>query len=229
MLFTGMTKRPASASRVLCFYGHSQGKPYKEFSNFYWHDRPFKFLVPEYARHEGLPVEVDCEFSEKAIMLIKAGLMGDTDSFKKIVESSNPADCKSLGRRVSPFKEDLWQQHLKSTALEVVQQKFASDPKLTDLLLGTGDAIICEATRNDKIWGIGIDVGDPRVQDPSKWLGQNILGYALMEARANLRKQDEVHIVSEAPAGIKAESAKEQSNAPEDPPVRRRWQRSKEL
>ena len=55
------------------------------------------------------------------------------------------------------------------------------------MLLQTGDTLIAEATRDDRTWGIGIDVGDPLVQIPSRWYGANILGWALMEVRAALR------------------------------------------
>merc|ERR1712094_94494 len=37
------------------------------------------------------------------------------------------------------------------------------------------------------IWGIGLDVGDPRVQRQDQWLGRNVLGTALMHAREQLR------------------------------------------
>ena len=38
-------------------------------------------------------------------------------------------------------------------AREVVWQKFSKLPQLAKVLLGTGDRIIAEATRNDRIWG----------------------------------------------------------------------------
>jgi hypothetical protein len=38
-------------------------------------------------------------------------------------------------------------------ARELVWQKFSKLPQLAKVLLGTGDRIIAEATRNDRIWG----------------------------------------------------------------------------
>ena len=58
---------------------------------------------------------------------------------------------------------------------------------MRSLLLSTGDKIIAEATTKDTIWGIGIDAGDPRVQDQQQWKGTNVLGFALMKAREQLR------------------------------------------
>merc|ERR1712025_1083908 len=75
-------------------------------------------------------------------------------------------------------------------AFQVVYQKFSKTSSIRGVLLGTDDRLIAEATRQDRNWGIGIDVGDPRVQIPCKWQGANILGWALMEARAALRSSE---------------------------------------
>jgi len=122
-------------------------------------------------------------------MLTKAAMMGDIKTFKEIASATEPGKCKMLGRRVKPFNPALWEKHLEATAFEVVRQKFESDPKLRDLLLSTQDMLICEATRNDKLWGIGIDVGDPLVQQPDRWPGRNVLGQALMAVRDHLSKK----------------------------------------
>lgn len=37
----------------------------KEFSNFYWHNEPWSFVLPEFARQSWTPKEVQCEYSEK--------------------------------------------------------------------------------------------------------------------------------------------------------------------
>ena len=47
-------------------------------------------------------------FSEKAIMLCKAGLMDDEETFEKIIAAKTPKKAKSLGRCVSPWDNDLW-------------------------------------------------------------------------------------------------------------------------
>jgi hypothetical protein len=81
--------------------------------------------------------------------------------------------------------------------VEVVRQKFASDRDLRAVLLSTGDKILAEAAPNDCIWGIGLSVKDGRVQDPSQWQGQNVLGTALMQAREHFRGNgDSTHKVA---------------------------------
>merc|ERR1712039_1141853 len=123
-------------------------------------------------------------------MLTKAALMGDHETFVQIERSTSPAECKKLGRQVQNFDDSLWNRHLDEVAFEVLRQKFEGNDSLRKLLLSTGDVIIAEATRNDRIWGIGIDVGDARVQDQSQWCGRNVLGRGLMRVREHLKNQE---------------------------------------
>lgn len=175
------TKTPKQM--VIGFYGRKSDFP--EFSNF--HYAPFDFHLPEFARHEGWKHTIYCEVSEKAIMLTKAALMQDRGSFEEMIKTSDPAEVKQLGRRVEPWNQELWEEHLEAVAFEVVRQKFAASRPLRDLLFSTGDHILAEATRNDSIWGIGINVDDPRVQDQQQWRGRNVLGFALMRTREHLQ------------------------------------------
>lgn len=189
-----------AAKRVIGFYGHRAGAPFREFSNFYVSSAPFRFTLPGFARRDGFPESVLCEFSEKAIMIVKAALMMDKQSFDEICRARDPGVCKRLGRKVKGFDPKLWDAHLPDTAFEVVRQKFAADAGLRLVLLGTGDAILAEATQNDRIWGIGLKVGDPRVQDRKQWQGRNILGDALMRARDALRAESDLSVPPAEPA-----------------------------
>lgn len=66
--------------------------------------------------------------------------------------------------------------------------KFGQDAGLRDYLLSTGERILVEASPLDRIWGIGMGKNDPDAGDPMKWRGQNLLGFALTEARDRLRQ-----------------------------------------
>ena len=46
--------------------------------------------------------------------------------------------------------------------------------------------MLVEASPLDRIWGIGLAADDQRAADPAPWRGLNLLGFALMEARARL-------------------------------------------
>lgn len=45
-----------------------------------------------------------------------------------------------------------------------------------------------EASPYDNIWGIRLSAGSPEAQEPQKWRGKNLLGFALMEVRDELRR-----------------------------------------
>jgi ribA/ribD-fused uncharacterized protein len=166
---------------IITFY--KEKEDYGYFSNFY--RESFNFELKD-GKYKGIyPVE----FSEKAIMLSKAALMDDPDSFKEILNSKSPMDSKKLGRKVKGFKQELWDDNICDIAKNVCISKFSFSEKLKKYLLDTGDLIIAEATKNDKIWAIGLKINNPDNQNISKWKGTNILGWALMETRAYLRKK----------------------------------------
>jgi hypothetical protein len=125
--------------------------------------------------------------AEQFMMAGKARTFGDREALARILEQPDPAACKALGRAVRPFDPAVWS----AARFEVVTRgnvaKFGQDPALRDHLLGTGDAILVEASPRDRIWGIGLGVNDPRAADPLTWRGQNLLGFALVRARAILR------------------------------------------
>jgi ribA/ribD-fused uncharacterized protein len=65
--------------------------------------------------------------------------------------------------------------------------KFSQNEDLKKKLIDTGDAYLVECARTDKIWTCGIKLDDDRRFDASNWDGQNILGFALMEVRNQLK------------------------------------------
>ena len=58
-------------------------------------------------------------------------------------------------------------------------------------LLSTGDSVLVEASPYDNIWGISLAASSPEAQNPVQWRGQNLLGFALMEVRDELRRVTE--------------------------------------
>ena len=54
-------------------------------------------------------------------------------------------------------------------------------------LLNTGNDILAECAVQDKIWGIGLSMKDVNRWDMEKWRGENLLGFALMLVREELR------------------------------------------
>ncbi|QGV78225.1 NADAR family protein [Streptomyces ficellus] len=125
--------------------------------------------------------------AEHWMMAAKARLFGDADAERQALEAPDPALAKKAGRLVRGFDETIWKRERFGIVVEGSRHKFASDPELRAFLLATGDRVLVEASPVDRVWGIGLAADDPRADTPAHWRGLNLLGFALMEARATLR------------------------------------------
>ena len=132
---------------------------------------------------------VDYPTAEHWMMAEKARLFGDAESEAKILASDDPNKAKGLGRRVSNFDPAIWDAHCYDIVLRGSVHKFSAHEAMTGFLLGTRDQVLVEASPMDLIWGIGVARDDPRATKPLEWPGRNLLGFALMEARAILRER----------------------------------------
>ena len=150
---------------MITFYG--KNSPY---SNFYYVEFDYK----------GYKVTS----SEQAFMLEKA-LMFDKSMVERILSTTNPAEIKKLGRKVKNFDEKKWNEVRYDIMVDILCAKFSTEPLKTELL-NTGIEFIVEASPTDKIWGAGLALGDPRLNYAKYYPGRNLLGHALMDARARL-------------------------------------------
>ncbi len=126
--------------------------------------------------------------SEHWMMAEKARLFGDMEIYEKVFSAGSPGAAKALGRQVSGFDANIWDAEKYEIVVEGNRYKFGQNLKLTEFLIGTGKRVIVEASPLDEIWGIGLAVEDDRVENPRKWKGENLLGFALMEVRDILSK-----------------------------------------
>ena len=124
---------------------------------------------------------------EQYMMAQKAKVFNDFDSYSKIMQNPSPRDQKALGKLVKNFDESIWKECREKIVFDGNLAKFTQNPKLKQYLLNTKNAIICEASPYDKIWGIGLAENDPRVHDQKQWDGLNLLGKVIMEVRNQLK------------------------------------------
>lgn len=124
--------------------------------------------------------------AEHWMMAGKARLFGDEASAARILAVQHPGEAKKLGRLVRGFDEETWLRHRWELVVAGNIAKFGQDPALRAYLLGTGSRVLVEASPVDRVWGIGLAAADERAADPARWEGLNLLGFALMEARARL-------------------------------------------
>lgn len=124
--------------------------------------------------------------AEQYMMFTKAIVFDDNETAQKILKTSSPKLVKDLGRQVNNYKEEIWS----SIRFDVVVQgniaKFSQDELLKKYLKSTEDKILVEAAPYDIIWGVGLSQTDNKILDNFNWLGQNLLGKALMKARDSI-------------------------------------------
>ena len=121
--------------------------------------------------------------AEQYMMFKKALLFKDYAIAKEILKSKSPKRIKELGRLVQNFDSKTWDVHKAEIVLQGNILKFSQNTELREYLLSTGNKILVEASPYDKVWGIGLKKGNSDICSPQKWRGQNLLGFALMEAR----------------------------------------------
>lgn len=127
---------------------------------------------------------------EQYMMHSKAILFGDAEISKKILNTDDVAEIKALGRKVRNYDEALWSGMRHIIVYNGLLEKFRQNDGLRKRLLSTKDDILAECAPHDRIWGIGLSVTDEQRLYPELWNGQNLLGFALMCVREQLRKDN---------------------------------------
>lgn len=126
--------------------------------------------------------------AEHYMMVGKAKVFKDDEMIERIIACETPKEAKAFGREVKNFDAAVWDQHKYQIVVKANVLKFSQNPELKAFLLDTGNRVIVEASPRDLIWGIGLGEHNPKSQNPNTWRGRNLLGFALMEARDELRK-----------------------------------------
>lgn len=124
--------------------------------------------------------------AEHWMMAAKARLFGDAEALATVLSNDDPAAAKKAGRGVRGYDEARWSACRFDLVVAGNRAKFSQHAALESFLLSTGDQVLVEASPVDAVWGIGLAAGDPRAHDPAQWAGLNLLGFALMDVRAEL-------------------------------------------
>ena len=134
--------------------------------------------------------------AEQFMMSEKALLFKDLYRYSQIMEEPSPKKCKDLGRLVSGFDSQTWDNELREIIFHGNLGKFQSDITLVDALLNTENAVLVEASPYDGIYGAGLAECDLLNSDgtlkvmPKDWKNPkdgkqatNHLGFVLMGIR----------------------------------------------
>nr|WP_202128537.1 NADAR family protein [Paenibacillus dendrobii] len=128
--------------------------------------------------------------AEQYMMAEKARLFRDEEIVEQIMMSRHPKQAKDLGRKVRGFDPDVWAEKGYDIVVRGNMAKFSQNPDLEQYLLGTRQRVLVEASPVDSIWGIGLAADDERIENPLLWKGTNLLGFALMQVRDQLKMNE---------------------------------------
>ena len=122
--------------------------------------------------------EFDTTFNcaEQFMMAAKAKVFSDDATYDLIMATNNPKEQKALGRKVQGFDARSWNDIARDYVTLANYNKFTQNHDLLEYLMENRDKHFVEASPYDKIWGIGMGIGDPLIEDPANWKGTNWLG-----------------------------------------------------
>lgn len=130
---------------------------------------------------------IEYKSAEHFMMAKKAELFDDLEVGNKIINANSPADVKKLGREVKNYNDHTWTENRYEIVKEGNFHKFDQNPDLKKFLLSTEEKTLVEASPVDPIWGIGMASDNVNCNNPEEWKGLNLLGFALMEVRDELK------------------------------------------
>ena len=177
----------------------------KEYIFFYSAYNEYGFLSNWYPCLFSIDGHTFCS-SEQFMMYSKAKLFKDEKEMNIILNFCSPEKVKELkeyhqkdkewedeqkklkheGRNVENYDDKLWREKREEFVYLGILEKFRQNKDLRAKLISTGDKVLVEAARGDKIWGIGMGKSNKDIFDEKKWKGLNLLGKLLMKARKNL-------------------------------------------
>ena len=159
--------------KYIFFWGHSNGN----------NEAVGKFVFSQWYPAGFTVDNIFYKTAEHWMMAQKALLFGDNEVFDKVLETEHPASVKALGRQIKNFNQVKWDEN----KFEIIKTgsiyKFNQNKSLSAFLMSTGDSVLVEASPTDNIWGIGLSQDTKMIENPHTWRGENLLGFALMEAR----------------------------------------------
>lgn len=168
---------PRPPSSFVFFYGHGESAgENRVFSNWY------EPTDGEIRDESGICFRT----TEHYMMWRKAKLFGDEEASIAVLCADTPKQAKAIGRKVRGFDDDIWKMNARMIVADGCMLKFEKDEVCKKRLLETGEKILVEASPRDRLWGIGMGVGNPNRLDPRQWRGENWLGEVLMDVRARI-------------------------------------------
>ena len=158
---------------VDAIFFHKPDEPYGWLSN--WYRSDFELDGIKYSS------------VEQYIMYQKCVLFSDENSAQKVMETDYPDAQQAIARNAIGYIDCIWRGYRQILVEKALCAKFSQNYDLKNRLIDTGNAWLVECARTDKNWACGISLYDDQRFDASNWNGTNILGFALMKVRDDLK------------------------------------------
>jgi len=187
----------------------------EEFTFFWKSTSTFSQWHPSIFEYKG----VQFTSCEQFMMFSKAKLFGDEEIAQKILDKNkepliedflnghvNTYDIiddyktlrmwddiqksiKDLGKKVKGFNEDVWVSKREPIIAVASREKYKQNPDMKLKLLKTTGTTLVEASKFDRLYGIGLEATDPKAQFRNTWNGLNLLGKILNDTRTNFEQE----------------------------------------
>lgn len=155
---------------------------------FFYTEWPSNFCRTHF-KWQAFNEEHDFFCTEQSFMWAKAKFFKDDAIANKILaEEFEPMVCKRLGRQVKNYDDMLWESVRYEMMLRPNIERFWQDQVLQQKIISRrfDNLTFVEASPFDKIWGVGLALDDPKILDERNWLGRNLLGKVITEARTEV-------------------------------------------
>ncbi len=124
---------------------------------------------------------------EQCFQYFKALHFGDSSIASDILSTSDPAECRELGRSIVKFDISSWDEVRRSIMFKAVFSKFDQNSLIREAILMSGSKPFAVLGSDNYVWGIGLDKDSGGLYNASKWPGKNLLGQVLVDVREMLR------------------------------------------
>ena len=120
----------------------------------------------------------------------KARTFKDQNTLNRIMESDSPSEMKFLGKKTKGFCQNTWDEKAATVMITGLRAKFRQNSRLQTKLLNTQDKHLAESSKNDRIWGTGLNMNDQNAFSKENWQGKNQLGNLLMKVREEIKRNN---------------------------------------
>ena len=131
--------------------------------------------------------QINFNCSEQYFMYNKCLMFDPTNQIliNKILNENSASKIKQYGRKVGNYNEQIWSKQRYNIMFTALKLKFSQNQDIKQKLIMTGNKTLYEASKYDKIWGIGFYANDVIKINKNKY-GNNLLGKALIQVRQEL-------------------------------------------